>query len=68
VGQQRKVLPRVGTRKLYHLLGEELQAKGLKVGRDGLFTLMREYGLQIRPRRRYVQTTMSKHWLRKWPT
>ena len=25
------------------------------------------YGLQIKPRRRYTQTTMSKHWLRKWP-
>lgn len=28
---------------------------------------MRNYGLQIKPRRRYTQTTMSKHWLRKWP-
>jgi len=28
---------------------------------------MRYYGLQIKPRRRYTQTTMSKHWLRKWP-
>jgi putative transposase len=28
---------------------------------------MRLYGLQIKPRRRYIQTTMSKHWLRKWP-
>lgn len=37
------------------------------MGRDGLFALMRYYGLQIRPRRRYTQTTMSKHWLRKWP-
>lgn len=28
---------------------------------------MRHYGLQIKPRRRYVQTTNSRHWLRKWP-
>ncbi len=28
---------------------------------------MRKYGLLVKPRRRYVQTTMSKHWLRKWP-
>ena len=39
----------------------------LKFGRDKLFGFMRQYGLQIRPRRRYTQTTMSKHWLRKWP-
>jgi putative transposase len=67
VDQQRKVLPRVGTRKLYHLIGPQLHAKGLKMGRDGLFQLMREYDLQIKPRRHYVQTTMSKHWMRKWP-
>lgn len=24
-------------------------------------------GMLIKPRRRYIQTTMSKHWLRKWP-
>jgi putative transposase len=28
---------------------------------------MRYSDLQIKPRRRYIQTTMSKHWLRKWP-
>jgi putative transposase len=28
---------------------------------------MRLHGLLIKPRRRYTQTTMSKHWLRKWP-
>jgi transposase InsO family protein len=67
VDQQRKVLPRVGTRKLYHLIGPQLQAKGLKMGRDGLFDLIRNHGLQIKPRKRYVQTTMSKHWMRKWP-
>lgn len=67
VDKQRKVLPRLGTRKLYHLINKDMEAKGLKMGRDGLFSLMRRYGLQIRPRRRYVQTTMSKHWMRKWP-
>jgi putative transposase len=67
VDQERKVLPRLGTRKLYHLIGPQLKQKGLKMGRDGLFNLIRDYGLQIKPRKRYVQTTMSKHWLRKWP-
>lgn len=28
---------------------------------------MQTYGLLIKPQRRYIQTTMSKHWLRKWP-
>jgi len=67
VDRERKQLPRIGTRKVYYLIKEDLQQQGLKFGRDKLFELMRLYGLQIRPRRRYTQTTMSKHWLRKWP-
>jgi transposase InsO family protein len=67
VDRERKILPRVGTRKLYHLIGPQLKQQGLKMGRDGLFALIRDYGLQIKPRKRYVQTTMSKHWMRKWP-
>ena len=67
VDKQRKVLPRIGTRKVYYLIKDQLLLSGLKFGRDKLFALMRYYDLQIKPRRRYVQTTMSKHWLRKWP-
>lgn len=67
VDRERKQLPRLGTRKVYHLIQSELQQKGLKYGRDKLFFLMRYYDLQIKPRRRYTQTTMSKHWMRKWP-
>jgi putative transposase len=67
VDRERKQLPRLGTRKVYYLIREDLRSQGLKFGRDKLFELMRLYGLQIKPRRRYTQTTMSKHWLRKWP-
>lgn len=67
VDRERKLLPRLGTRKIYFLIKKELQCQCLKVGRDKLFTLMRGYDLLIKPRRRYTQTTMSKHWLRKWP-
>jgi transposase InsO family protein len=67
VDKERKLLPRLGTRKLHYLIKEELDRRGLQFGRDKLFNLMRIHGLQIKPRRRYTQTTMSKHWLRKWP-
>ena len=40
---------------------------GIKLGRDKLFSLLKEHDLLIRPRKRYTQTTMSKHWMRKWP-
>jgi putative transposase len=29
---------------------------------------MKEYDLLIKPRRSYIQTTNSKHWLRKYPS
>jgi putative transposase len=67
VDRERKLLPRLGTRKIHYLIKEDLHLQGISFGRDKLFALMRYYDLQIKPRRRYTQTTMSKHWLRKWP-
>lgn len=40
---------------------------GIKVGRDKLFSVLSGYNMLIKPSRRYVQTTMSKHWMRKYP-
>lgn len=40
---------------------------GIKCGRDKLFTYMREFNLLVKPKKRYVQTTFSKHWMRKYP-
>lgn len=67
VEKQRKLLPRLGTRKLYYLIAEELGQLCIKFGRDKLFALLNEYDLLIKPKRRYTQTTMSRHYLRKWP-
>lgn len=58
----RRQMPRLGTRKLYHLLKDELN-----MGRDKLFELLRNEGLLICKRRRYTLTTNSKHWMRKYP-
>ena len=58
----RRQMPRLGARKLYYLLKDEL---GL--GRDKLFHLLRVEGLLICKRRRYTVTTNSKHWMRKYP-
>jgi len=60
-------LPRLGTRKLYYLIKDALQERNIKFGRDKLFELLKENNLLIQPQRRYIQTTMSKHWMRKWP-
>ncbi len=63
----RSKLPRIGTRKLHYLLKDRLAEKAIKLGRDGLFTYLREQRLLIRPRKRYTKTTYSKHWMRKHP-
>lgn len=60
-------MPRLGTRKLHHLIKDQLELEQLKFGRDKLFELLREHDLLIKPQRRYIQTTMSKHWMKKWP-
>ena len=63
VQEVRHVLPRVGTRKLYHMLNEPLRAIG--VGRDTLFAIMRANHLDIKPKRQYRTTTNSHHRFRK---
>ena len=60
-------LPRVGTRKLHYLLRDDLEQRGLKIGRDKLFSYLRQQHLLIRPFKTYTKTTQSKHWLRKHP-
>lgn len=59
----RRDLPRVGTRKLYHILKEPLSELG--VGRDKLFTIMKANNMDIKPQRSYRTTTNSKHMFRK---
>ena len=67
VTEVRRSLPRLGTRKLYHLLKPRFEAAGIKLGRDGLFNYLRRHHLLIRPRRSYTKTTFSKHWMKKHP-
>lgn len=60
-------MPRLGTRKLYHLLQDDLRRLGIKIGRDRLFDWLREHRLLVKPRKNYTKTTHSKHWMRKHP-
>ena len=56
-------MPRIGTRKLYHILKPEL--KELGVGRDRLFDILRANHMCIVPKRQYHVTTNSHHRFRK---
>jgi len=60
-------MPRIGTRKLYHLLREDFKREGISVGRDKLFSLLRQEHLLVGKRKRYTKTTNSHHWMRKHP-
>ena len=63
VQEVRNKMPRLGGRKLYHLLQSELKA--LRVGRDKFFTILRANNLLVRPRKNYHTTTNSFHHYRK---
>ncbi len=59
----RNVMPKLGTRKLYYILKDELSA--LKVGRDKLFRILKANYMLIKPKRSYHITTDSGHRFRK---
>lgn len=63
----RRELPRIGTPKLYHMLKKTFERQSIKMGRDSLHRLLRENGLIIRSKKRYVITTNSNHWMKKYP-
>jgi transposase InsO family protein len=56
-------MPKLGTRKLYYLLKEELSI--LNIGRDKLFRILRANHMLIKPKRSYHITTDSHHRFRK---
>ncbi|MEW7293184.1 IS3 family transposase, partial [Aquimarina sp. 2304DJ70-9] len=63
----RRQMPRIGTRKLYYLLKEDFESLGIKIGRDALFDYLRSESMLISPKKKYIKTTYSKHWLKKHP-
>lgn len=65
--EKRMKMPRLGTRKLYHLLSGQFSNLGVKLGRDALFSYLREEKMLIKPLKSYTKTTDSKHWLKKHP-
>lgn len=50
----REDMPRLGGRKLHYLLSDEFEKSGLKVGRDKLFSILRDSNLLIHKKKCYV--------------
>ena len=59
----RQTMPRIGAKKLYFLLNNEL--KQLKIGRDKFINILRANHLLIAPKRSYHITTNSHHRFKK---
>lgn len=60
---QRKILPRIGARKLYYILYNKLQS--YNIGRDKFFEILRANHMMIVAKRAYHVTTNSHHRFRK---
>jgi transposase InsO family protein len=60
----RTQMPRIGSKKLYYLLNNDL--KMLKIGRDKFIDILRANHLLIVPKRSYHVTTNSHHRFRKY--
>jgi len=61
---ERKIQPRLGTRKLHFMLKAMLLKAGVTLGRDRFFEVLRGQGLLLAPRpATYPCTTNSRHYL-----
>ncbi len=58
----RESLPQSGTRKVHEDLKQILPGKGIKIGRDALFNLLRRHRMLIRRTKRFHITTDSHHY------
>jgi putative transposase len=67
VSEIRREMPKIGTNKLYQMLKGVFQNHGIKVGRDSLYRILQENKMIIKPKKRYMKTTDSRHWMKKYP-
>jgi transposase InsO family protein len=61
VQRERRQQPRLGGRKLLHMIGAELVENQVEVGRDRFFAVLREYELLVARKAGRVKTTNSRH-------
>lgn len=62
----RRSHPRIGGKKLYFLLKEDLEQKEVLIGRDKFFDILRKHKQLVKRRKKYVKTTDSWHYFHKY--
>lgn len=66
VKEHRKYLPREGGRKLYKKLNPVFANLGIKIGRDSLFTILRNNDMLVKRKKYSSKTTDSYHHFHKY--
>lgn len=66
IHQIRVKVPRIGGRKLFYMLQDDLAKHQIKMGRDAFFDFLREQDLLVRPKRKHHRTTNSHHRFKKY--
>lgn len=61
VKRERRMQPRLGGRKLLHLLRSDMDETNVSIGRDRFFEVLAENDLLVRPKRGRPCTTNSRH-------
>ena len=67
VRHERAMQPKLGGRKLLHMIGSDLASAGLSIGRDRLFALLSSHDMLIKRKRRHYRTTNSWHGFQVYP-
>ena len=63
----RREMHNIGSIKLHKMLTEPMKSQGIKMGRDALHHLLHGNDLTVKPKKRYIKTTNSNHWMKKYP-
>jgi len=66
VNEERLAQPRVGTRKLHKDLIATFELENIKLGRDGLFDILRDKNMLVRRKKASCKTTDSYHRFHKY--
>ena len=67
VGKIKEEQPRISVRKIQGMIQEDLDKQGIKIGRDGLLDLLREFNMLVKRKRYKHYSTNSRHSLKKYP-
>lgn len=66
VSLRRKTVPRTGCRKLHRYLQPEFERAKLKIGKDRLFSVLRDNKMLVKPKKTSCRTTNSYHNFHKY--